>query len=181
MLNLNLLPWREQTRQLQQRRFNRWLFAGIFAAILAILSWQQYLTRLITDQARLNSNLNQRSQSLELKVNLIRQVKQQQQQLQIKLKDFLHLAAQRKQTTVLYETLVTIIPPMSYITHIKQIDDQVTMSGNTKYAANIALLMQNIMHSKQFGSPGLIAVNHDDTDAEFPLAFSLRFEILTSR
>ncbi len=181
MLKLNLLPWREQARQAQQRQFICWLAVSIIIAIMVIIFWQYHFNRLINNQTILNITLHRDLQSLHYKTALLRQLRQRQQHLQARLKSLHTLTAQRKQVTLLYETLASAMPPMTYITVIKKTRSTIFIRGKTKAAKNIIALLRNISHMTQFAVPRLINLHYTHADPEFHLQFTISLQALTTR
>lgn len=152
---INFLPWREQLRQAQKRKFTLILGVSIFSIILiqyAIKSWvkssinntQQEVNTLQANIIQLNPKLSE-LQQVQLRKN--------------QLTDFIALIATMKNEQLkirkVINTFSEIIPSGVFLNQLDYQSKKIILKGQAETQGQIALLMHNIVAMKCLGQPKL--------------------------
>lgn len=172
MTTVNLLPWRDNRRQHQLRRFVRWVWLVVLLCLLLV--WSSH--KLVADQLQ---RQQQRNAFIQRHLTAMAE-RQQAQQTQREQRD--RLAQQLAQLRWVYrnpgsvvellETLVQAVPRQVYLTSLTQQDELIELTGRVDEAANLTPLLRRLSESALIDNATLINI---ETDRETDLLASRRF------
>lgn len=155
MIQINLLPWREQERSKKRLQFFTTLgiFIGITLFILVLV--HLYLDYLISNQ---NKRINYLQTVLGEKQAEFFKLKDQQKKqntIQTELTFLNGLRENSYQAIRLLNELVKVVPPTITLEKITRTGNKITLIGNAQSELQITLFMKNITQSAFFNQPTL--------------------------
>lgn len=161
-MQINLLPWREQQRQMLQQQFIVISVAvGVFALLLLLALWS-YLSNRLNDQLQANQLVSSRNQQLAAQVKQLTVSNQQVQPL-LERMQFLHaLQGQRPVTARLLDELVRVMPAEVYTDKISRTENSLVLEG---WAANpnaVTTLIHQLDQSSWFEHASMRSFVSDD-------------------
>ncbi len=143
MILINLLPHREARRQQRKQAF----FAGIgFAAIVGaaiVLIWYTGVKTQIDSQEEHNQFLSSEIKRLDAQIADVATLKGEIEALKARQKAVEDLQADRNMPVYLLNELVRQTPEGVYLTAVKQIDQQVTITGVAQTNERISEFLRN--------------------------------------
>jgi type IV pilus assembly protein PilN len=158
MIRINLLPHRQQKRQMRQRQMA--VLAGITAALGAIiwLGGNAILNSRIDTQTTRNTLLKAETAKLDTQIEEIKKLKEQTQVLLDKKRVVENLQTNRGEAVQLLDELLRKLPEGIYLKSIKQTGSSVSLVGYAQSNARVSTLMRAIEESKTLASPQLVEV-----------------------
>ena len=127
MPRVNLLPWREELRK--QRRTEYLSILGV-CAVVAVAVWfsiHLYFNALIEQQQRRNNFLTAEIKLLDKKIEEIKQLEKEKENLIARMKAIETLQTSRPIIVHLFDELVSTLPDGVYLTSIAQSGSKVTI------------------------------------------------------
>ena len=172
MVNINLLPWREQLRAQRRREFGLLvLFAALLAAA-AVFGWYQYNLSLIEYQNKRNQFLENEIAKVNKQIKEIRNLEKTRKQLIARMKVVADLQSQRPLAVHLFDELVTTLPEGVYLTSMVQKGNTITVEGVAESNARISAYMRNIEASPWLTKP-VLRIIEQAADKDSSPTFSL--------
>lgn len=166
MVNINLLPWREQLRAQRMRDFG---LLVLFAALLTaggVFGWYKYNEGLIDYQNRRNHFLEREIAKVDKQIKEIRDLEKIRKQLIARMKVVADLQSQRPLAVHLFDELVTTLPEGIYLSSMVQKGLSITVKGRAESNARVSAYMRNIDASPWLTKPVLrIIEQKGDKDA----------------
>lgn len=177
MIQINLLPWREQARKAKKARL---AFLAGGCAVLAVLSvgliHLQYRSEIKHQQQRNKEMLGY----LEKENNELFDLKKKKVEVEIIDKQLEFIFALRhagfKAVDILNE-LAKVSPETVTLDKIVREDDVITVFGKAKSNLQITLFMENIKQSKLFNQPVLTRISGKDGEVGRERSFQLRVQL----
>jgi type IV pilus assembly protein PilN len=144
---INLLPHREARRQQRKQAF----FAGIGMAVLAgaviVLIWYTGVKTQIDTQEEHNQFLSSEIKRLDAQIADVATLKAEIEALKARQKAVEDLQADRNMPVYLLNELVKQTPEGVYLTSVKQVGQQVTISGVAQTNERISEFLRNTANS----------------------------------
>jgi type IV pilus assembly protein PilN len=155
MPRVNLLPWREELRR--QRRTEYLVVLGLCAALAAGVWFgiHLYYQELIKQQERRNEFLNAQIRLLDKKIEEIKQLEKEKENLIARMKAIETLQTSRPIIVHLFDELVTTLPEGVYLTSVTQSGETVTLTGVAQSNARVSNYMRNVEASQWVREPKL--------------------------
>jgi len=173
MAKINLLPWRDERRKLQQRQFNGMLglsaVIGLFIAVIGYLYFQGQ----VTGQIQRNDLLRQEIASVKKINQEIAELEARKESLLSRKKVIEELQGLRYEMVKLFTTLAQTIADGTQITNIKQNGADLTIEGRAQSNARVSNFMKNIMASPILSNPELSIIEAKGSDRSLPYEFTL--------
>lgn len=159
MILINLLPHREARRQQRKQAF----FAGIgFAAIVGaaiVLVWFTGVKTQIDNQEEHNSFLSSEIKRLDLQIADVATLKTEIEALKARQKAVEDLQADRNMPVYLLNELVKQTPEGVYLTSVKQVGQQVAITGVAQTNERISEFLRNAAsNSPWLEKPNLVEI-----------------------
>lgn len=179
MTEINLLPWREQKREREKKKFVTYLLAGLGSSMIIVFLINYYATYLVSMQTQRNERLKNEITQLEQQINEISDIKKLRQALIARMVIVQNLQATRTLTVRLLDEVINIIPDGVYLYQIQRQGDKITILGYAESNTNISQLMRSIEKSIWTQDPVLTEIKKiidtKQLDAnEFKLSFILK-------
>ncbi len=179
MRKINLLPWREELRQEQQKNFLILLFLTAAAAAGLVYLGIQYFNGQIEGQDGRNNFLRAEITKLDDQIARIEQLDETRNQLINRKNVIEDLQANRSLMVHLFDQLVRTVPTGIRLLNVRQVGDQLTVTGTSQSSGRVSTYMRNLEESEFLHNPALqiIEAEADETDREMPFSFGLTFTL----
>ncbi|MCS5710030.1 PilN domain-containing protein [Candidatus Berkiella aquae] len=161
-ININLLPWREERKELQKKEFFTMLAFGIVVSCGLVMIMHMSVARQIAAQNENNNYLKQEIKQLDDQIAEIQGLEKEKQQLLAKMEVIQQLQASRPEVVRLFDTVVRIIPPGLYLTNLSRTGSHILLDGKAESNTRVSTFMRNIEASGLFKTPDLTLIQADD-------------------
>lgn len=158
MIQINLLPYREEKRKARQQQFA--VFAGLTFALGALFVWAGHIviTEKVDYQNSRNQYLNNQIAALDKQIAEIKQIKLKTQELLVRKGVVETLQTSRTEVVLLLDQLVRLLPDGVYLQSVKQEGNKVNLVGYAQSNAWVSTLMRNLESSPWLEDPLLIEI-----------------------
>lgn len=181
MIQINLLPWREQARQQKRKEFGYTVGALVALTIVFIILTHIHYTNKIKSEIKRNAFLTaevgKENQAL---LSLNDQVKEGEL-VDAELHFLMSLREKSYQAVSLLDELARVIPEAVTLTQVIRQGTTITISGNALSDYQITLLMKNMSKSPNFNQPDLNQINASNDDKNSGTLFQIKVTQKESR
>ena len=110
MSQINLLPWREESREQQKKEYlTKLSFVGLLAVLLVFI-WITFASTELANQNDRNAYLETNIAELDKKVSEIRELKSKKQEMIARMKVIQDLQGTRSEIVKVFDELVRALP-----------------------------------------------------------------------
>lgn len=169
MTNINLLPWRDERRQIRQREF---ILMIVGAAILGIAGWwlwNQSIHTAIDGQQSRNQFIKKHISGLNEQIKTISELEEQRSELLSRMKVIQDLQGNRPNVVHVFDQLVRTLPDGVYYTSLTRKGEHFTIQGVATDNNQISNLMRHFTRSPWFQAPVLKTVVAQGKENAFTL------------
>lgn len=165
MIDINLLPWREQRRDLSRKQF--FVQLGLIAVLGIVISASinSIIGQCVRSQVARNAVFTSEIQQMTQTNKKMKNIKQERDQLIIQLKKLQQLHNSRFQLVNLFNGLVHVLPDGVHLTEMQRINGKITIRGIASNHGEVTHLLRNIHKSTWFIDPELSEVTDDSSGA----------------
>lgn len=169
---INLLAWRDELRQTQQRSFaiSTALAASLGAAV--VFGGMQFYDAQIAKQSQRNAFLTQQISAVDRQIAEIRELRALRGQLVDRMQVIQDLQGRRSGIVYVFDNLVTSLVDGSYYTSLARTENRLELKGRAENNNRISNLMRSIDGAEWFKDPNLTQVVAEKTGA-LPNLFNL--------
>lgn len=178
MSNINLLPWREATKQRQKSQFLIMLGGGALAAALLVLVVNFLYQQSITRQEGRNQYLQTEIAQLDAKIGEINQLKVRRAELIERMRLIDQLQQSRNLAVHLYDALPSLVTAGVYLDSLNYKNNQVDVVGKTEAHSRVANMMRLIDRSGWLGQTTISSIFASDSKPISLSQFSMMFKVL---
>ena len=165
MMQINLLPWREERREEEKKRFLS-LIGVVAVATLIIMIYVHWIySNWIDAQVQVNNYLKDQTIILDTRIKQIDALQLEKEHLLARVRVIQTLEADRPAVVNLFDQMVRIIPDGLYLTSVVRKDENLTIEGKAESNTRVSTFMRNIEHSTALKDPSLSIIKVDDTTA----------------
>lgn len=144
MARINLLPWRQLRRKEQQREFVSIItFSAVLTGILVLYA-HIHVNGMIEFQERRNEYLTNEIKILDEKIADIKQLESTKKALLDRMNVIDSLQATRPSVVHLFDELARTLPEGTYLTSVKQNDNELAIAGKAESNARVSAYMRKI-------------------------------------
>ena len=161
---INLLPWRENAREKVRKNFIKNIVMSAFLALIFSIFMSIFLNVLLSKQQSRNSYLLSHVVLLDEKINQIKNISIQREQLDFRMEVIQSLQSYRPMVVHVFDQLVKTLPKGVYYTSLKRKDQQLTISGMASANGQVSELMRKLNASSWLKNPELISIVENDQD-----------------
>ena len=180
MSNINLLPWREATKQRQKSQFLIMLGGGALAAALLVLVVNFLYQQSITRQEGRNQYLQTEIAQLDAKIGEINQLKVRRAELIERMRLIDQLQQSRNLAVHLYDALPSLVTTGVYLDSLSYKNAQVDVVGKTEAHSRVANMMRLIDKSGWLGQTTISSIFASDSKPITLSQFSMMFKVLSA-
>jgi type IV pilus assembly protein PilN len=168
MARINLLPWRDDRRQIRKREF--WTQMGVAAALsaVAVFAGMSFMDHQNEQQELRNSYLTQQIAELDKKIVEIKDLEKRKAKLLKKKEIIENLQGDRSLMVHIFEQLARTIPDGVALTALKQTADSILLDGKAQSEARVAQYMRNLDDSPYLKDTDLNTVELQDPTVAVP-------------
>ncbi|UVW34588.1 PilN domain-containing protein [SAR92 clade bacterium H455] len=177
MTTINLLPWREEARELQRKAFLGKLIASALSGFALVLLWVFLAQNQLDNQNSRNSYLQSNIAEMDKKVAEISQLKNKKQEMLSRMKVIQDLQGNRSEIVKIFDELVRAVPDGTYLDSLELSEATFKVSGYSESNSRISTLMRNLDMSHKYANSNLTRVQHDARMGEQGSVFDLQVEI----
>lgn len=177
MVLINLLPWREELRELHKRQFFGIVGSVAVLAIVVVLIGYLTASHMASTVEEGNVLIQNEIIQLDKQIAEIKALKKEKEEMQARMAVIEQLQATRLAMVHVFDELVKIVPDGIYLTKIILRDHDITLTGKAESNARISALMRNAEQSKWLSDPELSEIKKDDKAANYEHEFSLHLVI----
>ena len=163
MARINLLPWREEQRAEQTRKF------GVSALLTAIIgagivfAGVRHANNKIEHQQSRNAYLQSEIDKLKKDLKEIEELESTKSNLLARMAIIQELQARRPQVVHTFQELAERVPDGVFMSSMKQERDVLSFEGKADSNARVSTLMRNLGASDWFKQPGLELINSQNS------------------
>jgi len=164
MAQINLLPWREELRKEQTNQFLTMtgLALALTASIIALIHMN--VSGMIDYQNNRNAILTNEIKQLDVQLEKIQGLEDTKAKLLSRMEIIQSLQQKRPQIVHLFDEMAKTIPEGLHITEIKQIGNNITISGIAESNGRVSAYMRNIDASEWMTKPRLQVIESTRKD-----------------
>jgi type IV pilus assembly protein PilN len=177
MAKINLLPWREEKRKIQQREFNGLLGLSFVAGLFLVVMVYLYFSGQISGQQQRNELMRQEIALVEVKIKEIEQLDKRKEGLLSRKKVIEELQGKRYEMVSLFTAMAKTISDGTQISTIKQTGTDLTIQGKAQSSARVSTYMKNISVYPIFNIPELTVIEARGTDRSLPYEYILNTKV----
>jgi type IV pilus assembly protein PilN len=178
MIDVNLLPWREEMREENRKHYFISLFAALLLALIATAGVHYYYHSQIAHQNSRNNYLSSQVQLYQRQIKEIQNLKNTRELLLQRMRVIQGLQAMRPFTVRVFDGLVQTIPDGIFVISITKNGNTVTVDARAESNTRISEFMRNINRSKLFTHPILGQI--DSQNGEFKRSFTMTMQIINN-
>jgi len=176
MLQINLLPWREQARLVKKKQFNLVLAGFIGLTVFFVLMIHFYFDGLINYQQKRNTFLQDQLTQAEAELAALNKKKNEVQVIDAALHFIISLREKSFQAVRLLDGLVRVVPEGVTLNKIARADNTITLLGSAQSDIQITYFMKNMENSPIFYQPTLSEISSKETSMGDETYFQLKVE-----
>lgn len=166
MANINLLPWREELREVRKQEFLVGLGTTVAIAAVILFVGDRVVNSFIDNQTALNNYLREQIASLDSEIAQIRELQRQKSELTERMSVIQELQGNRPVIVRLFDELVRTLPEGVYYNNITRVDDQISFQGVAESNNRVSALLRSLDDSDWFESPNLEQISAAGTGGE---------------
>ena len=155
MATINLLPWREELRNEQQRQFLTILRLSAVLMGMIVLAVHIQIAGMINNQQSRNDFLQTEISKVEKQIKEINSLAQEKKRLLSRMEVIETLQRNRPEVVHLFDEIVKVMPEGAYLNSLKQSGKSLNLEGKAQSNARVSALMRNIDSSAWLTSPKL--------------------------
>jgi len=177
MTKINLLPWREEARELERKAFLGKLLASAISGFALVFLWVLLAQNQLDNQSSRNSYLQSNIAEMDKKVAEISQLKGKKQEMLSRMKVIQDLQGNRSEIVKIFDELVRAVPSGTYLESLELNNATFKVSGYSESNNRISALMRNLDTSHKYTNSNLTKVQHDERLGEQGSVFDLQVEV----
>lgn len=159
MIQINLLPWREQARKVHQKRFGILAgLVGVFAVVCVVFAHVRYIAMIHTQNKR-NAYIQQALDNESAKLTTLNKQKQDVTAIDDQLHFLYNLRAASYFAVRVMNEILVANPESVTLQRVERIGKNVTIAGEAKSNLQVTLFMQSLEKSKYFTQPVLADIS----------------------
>lgn len=184
MILINLLPHREEKRQLRKQAFFAGLGAAVVIGAVVVGLWYAFQQQMISAQQARNEFLSEANRKLDAEIKDVSSLKAEIEALKARQSAVEDLQTDRNMPVYLLNELVKQTPEGIYLTSVKQEGQSVLVAGTAQSNERVSEFLRNTgSHSEWLVQPQLqeikaaVRADKDPRDAKRLYDFSVRISL----
>jgi type IV pilus assembly protein PilN len=173
-MQINLLPWREQDREMERKKFFVLFGSMIGFAFFVIFILHVYVNNHLKQQVKEMSYLKEEISHGQLETNMLLKQKEELPLMENQLKFLQKLKLSGLQIVSLLNELVKIVPPSISLTRIIYSKRNTIIDGIAQSDWQITHFIRNISRSSLFKQPEIIQISNKPEKADEKKYFQLK-------
>lgn len=159
MARINLLPWRKELRERNNKDFNILMAAVAGLAGLLVLGVFTFFNTELGNQQAANARIEQENQQLDVALKSIETLEAQREQMLSQMKVIQDLQGRRSIPVRVWDDLARAVPERTmYLTNIKRTGEVITITGFANSANDVSRLVRNIDGTEWLGESAVLNI-----------------------
>ncbi|MCP2065006.1 PilN domain-containing protein [Pseudomonas laurylsulfatiphila] len=158
MARINLLPWREERREVRRKRFLLVLVAAMAGTMGAVLVANQAISRAVDRQIARNDYIGRQIAVVDERITQINDLKARRQQLVERMRIIQDLQDNRQLSGRIFDQLARALPDGVYFTEVRMTGKTLSITGAAQSNSRVSDLMRSLEASDGFDAPSLTEV-----------------------
>ncbi len=177
MAKINLLPWREDLRQTQKKRYLGSLV--VVSVSVFILFWiaGQVIDQQIRNQNSRNNYLKQQIEVLDRQISQIKEITTAKDAIGLRMALIEQLQVSRNLTPIIFDELAKLVPGGISFNNMTRSDNQLRITGVSESNNRLSSFMRSLEESEVFVDPVLSSIAADKSGLNAVSDFVLTFSI----
>lgn len=155
MIQINLLPWREEARKVKKHRFIAATIASSVLSVILVIITHIYIMTISRDQFYVNEYLTSEVKNEESAVNSTKAQQQEKQETEEKLDKIISLQQQSYDAIRLLNEISTIVPDTIALNRITREGKMITFAGSANSDTEVTTFLETLKKSSLFSSATL--------------------------
>lgn len=169
MSRINLLPWRQESRNRATKIYCVWLGLVILVSILLVAIGALIAEIALKKQQQRNLYLESNSAEMDRMLAEITEIKIKRQELSLRMKVVRSLQDGRTEIVSIFDQLVYAIPEDIYLTKLERSAATMMLYGVSESNHQLSVLMRNLNKSAQYDNASLVEMQQDNNASAFNL------------
>lgn len=169
MSRINLLPWRQESRNRATKIYCVWLGLVILVSILLVAIGALIAEIALKKQQQRNLYLESNSAEMDRMLAEITEIKIKRQELSLRMKVVRSLQDGRTEIVSIFDQLVYAIPEDIYLTKLERSAATMMLYGVSESNHQLSVLMRNLNKSAQYDNASLFEMQQDNNASAFNL------------
>lgn len=173
MIQINLLPWREEARKIHKQQFFVELGIAVAATIFILLIMHIFIGNKVSKQQIRNSLIQQEITIINAKLSKFHHISKQKTEVNAQLQSLVDLHNNRYLTVKLLDELIRLVPKEVYLTQIDYKQHLLAIKGDATNDAQIDQFMDSIKASPWFTQPSLNEIVATQENKQYKKSFQI--------
>ena len=176
MIQINLLPWREEARLRKKNQFGVGIIGSSCLGILIILFFHLYLSSINSEQNSINADLQAAIGKEQASLTQMSSEESEKEAITLQLHTIVDLYNESYQAVRLLNELTKLVPTTISLTKIKRNGNEITLMGVALSEDDVTHFMRDIAASPYFKQPVLSSINTEKNTSGNQRNFQLEVE-----
>jgi type IV pilus assembly protein PilN len=178
MAKINLLPWREEQRQLKKKEFISYIALAALATVIVMGLVHLYISGMKDYQEQRNKVLEEEIALLDKKIVEVKTIGEKKSKLLAKIDLVQRLQESRPEIVHLFDEIPRTTPDGVFLTKFSQMGSELTFEGKTQSNARVSAFMRAVEASAWLQTPKLDVIKSPDkTNVEQNSDFIMRAKL----
>lgn len=175
VININLLPWREERIEQQKQQFIFFISVCAGCAVLLLLTMHFFLSYKTNYQDNLNDHLRIEISGLDQKISSIATLQKEKESLLARMQVIQQLQRDRPKIVKLFDTITRTVPEGLYLTNLTRTGNYLLIEGKAESNTRVSKFMRNMDASDNLTHSVLTFIQADDAEKlNHGIGFSLQ-------
>jgi type IV pilus assembly protein PilN len=174
MAHINLLPWREELRQVRLKTFYISIAVSFVFAAIVLYGAIIFIDGQIENQESRNQYLKQEIKTVERQIKEIDQLERQREKLLARMQVIQELQSSRPKIVRDLDSLAMLMPDGVDLNAITRKGKSIELLGNAESNNRVSLLMKSIDENNEFQESTLNIVQKKTTSDSEPRSFQIQ-------
>jgi type IV pilus assembly protein PilN len=178
MAKINLLPWREEQRQLKKKEFISYIALAALTTVIVMGLVHLYIAGMKDYQEQRNKVLEEEIALLDKKIIEVKTIGEKKSKLLAKIDLVQRLQESRPEIVHLFDEIPRTTPDGVFLTKFSQLGSELTFEGKTQSNARVSAFMRAVEASPWLQTPKLDVIKSPDkTNVEQNSDFIMRAKL----
>lgn len=168
MARINLLPWREETRERRNKEFITLVAAVTLLSLLAAFATWSYFNNELSEQQNANALIEQRNAKLDTALVEIDDLEQRREDIISRMHVIQDLQGRRPVPVHVWDDIPKATPPAMYINNLKREGDTITLTGLADNPIVVSKLIRNLDASEWMSDSAVRTIQQNISAYESP-------------
>lgn len=160
-VSINLLPWREELKELRKKEFFVMLgSAGVLFALIIVAFHLVFVSKIDFQRAK-NNFLKQEISQLDKQIAQIEGLQKEKEKLLNRMEIIQRLQSNRPHIVRLFDVFARTVPDGLFLINLTRAEGRVLIEGKAESNTRVSKFMRNIESSKWLFSPILSFIQAD--------------------